>query len=335
MIEMEFAENGSILDIMTRLAICLLEDEVAEVVRQTLEGLAFLHSKHKIHRDIKCANLLLNNNGIIKIGDFGVSKQVDQNQVNNQTKIGSPCWMAPEMLEEEGGTYNELVDIWSLGITAIEMAEGKAPYSELSPFAVLVHITKNSPPKLQEPDEFSPEFSDFIAACLTKDPKQRPSAKDLLNHPFIQKGGGPQILIDMLHASPEELTEEEAPEPTIKRESSISSSPVAIPSASRSPVAAETSTTSTSPIASYHSPTASPGLPAPIVPPFDISAGGDWQSQEKKLQDLKEVVFPALDDIENKISALMESVVMGEAKDPMAINKKLRILKNLLFEEAL
>jgi len=326
MIEMEFAEQGSILDLMTRLGICLLEDEVAEVTRQTLEGLAFLHSKHKIHRDIKCANLMLNNSGIIKIGDFGVSKQVDQNQLNNQTKIGSPCWMAPEMLEEEGGIYNELVDIWSLGITAIEMAEGKAPYSELSPFTVLVNITKNSPASLAEPDEFSREFSDFISACLTKDPKQRPSAKELLKHPFVQKSSGPQMLIDMLHVSEEEGVEEEAgpvehPTKPIsnevpKKNELTSTPPISIPGASSQPP---------------------PPVSVPLEAPTSavMAENDDWQSQEKKLQDLKEVVFPHLSDIENRVSVLMESVIMEEAKDPVAINKKLRLLKNLLFEEAL
>ena len=135
--------------------------------------------KNKIHRDIKCANILLNNNGQVKIADFGVSAQVSDSVSKRSSIVGTPCWMAPEILTQND--YDYKCDIWSLGITAIEMATGSVPYSDLNPMHALLAIHKNDPPLLEGP-EFSSEFKEFVAKCLIKDPLNRPSTNELLNH---------------------------------------------------------------------------------------------------------------------------------------------------------
>jgi len=198
MIEIEYCEGGSILDLMNKRDICLLEEEICEAIKQALEGLIYLHSHKKVHRDIKCANLMLNGQGVVKIGDFGVSKQLSEKMDQNHTIIGSPCWMAPEMIQHDE-VYDETVDVWSLGITCIEMAEGKAPFSELPPLSALFKIVNlEGSPTLANPEEYSQEFSDFIAACLVRDPTKRLKAIQLRDHPFLKAASGPSVLLELL-----------------------------------------------------------------------------------------------------------------------------------------
>jgi serine/threonine-protein kinase 24/25/MST4 len=137
----------------------------------------------KIHRDLKCANILLNSNGDVKIADFGVSAQISDSVQKRSSIIGTPCWMAPEILIQNN--YDFKCDIWSIGISVIEMATGTVPYSNLSPMCALLQIHQNDPPQLEE-DYFSKDLKDFVKCCLVKDPSKRPTTVDLIRHRFIQ-----------------------------------------------------------------------------------------------------------------------------------------------------
>jgi len=164
----------------------LTEPEIAHVCFQALKGLAYLHTRKPtiVHRDVKAANILINEQGEVKIADFGVSDRI-QNTMAPGGHVGTLYWMAPEMLKKT--PFNHTADIWSLGITAIEMAEGHPPRNDLSLFQAISQIPKLPPPTLSKPSDWSPEFNRFLARCLTKDYKQRPSALDLLSDPFIMK----------------------------------------------------------------------------------------------------------------------------------------------------
>lgn len=161
-------------------------------MKDALKGLHYLHSLRKIHRDIKAGNILLNDKGEGKLADFGVSGQLSDTMAKRQTVIGTPFWMAPEVIQEVG--YDVKADIWSLGITAIEIAEGKPPYANIHPMRAIFMIPSKPPPKLSEADRFSKEFNDFIAKCLIKNPEQRPTAADMLKHPFLANTKGPDVL---------------------------------------------------------------------------------------------------------------------------------------------
>ncbi|KYQ96897.1 protein serine/threonine kinase [Tieghemostelium lacteum] len=185
-IVMEFCGAGSVCDAMKITNKTLTEDQISVVSRDVLQGLAYLHSVRKIHRDIKAGNILMNLNGESKLADFGVSSQLDT-MAKRQTVIGTPFWMAPEVIQEVG--YDYKADIWSFGITCIEMAESKPPLFNVHPMRVIFMIPNPSrpPPKLSEPEKWSSDFNDFIAKCLTRKPELRPSAEELLKHPFITR----------------------------------------------------------------------------------------------------------------------------------------------------
>ncbi|XP_056885296.1 serine/threonine-protein kinase 4-like isoform X2 [Takifugu flavidus] len=184
LIVMEYCGAGSVADIIRIRNKTLAEEEIATILQSTLKGLEYLHFMRKIHRDIKAGNILLNAEGQAKLADFGVAGQLTDTMAKRNTVIGTPFWMAPEIIQENG--YNCVADIWSLGITAIEMAEGKPPYADIHPMRAIFMIPTNPPPTFRTPDLWSESFQDFISQCLVKIPENRATATQLLQHPFIK-----------------------------------------------------------------------------------------------------------------------------------------------------
>ncbi|XP_006639736.1 serine/threonine-protein kinase 4 [Lepisosteus oculatus] len=191
-IVMEYCGAGSVSDIIRLRNKTLTEDEIATILQSTLKGLEYLHFMRKIHRDIKAGNILLNSEGQAKLADFGVAGQLTDTMAKRNTVIGTPFWMAPEVIQEIG--YNCVADIWSLGITAIEMAEGKPPYADIHPMRAIFMIPTNPPPTFRSPEAWSEPFQDFVKQCLVKNPEQRTTATQLLQHPFIKNAKPNSIL---------------------------------------------------------------------------------------------------------------------------------------------
>ncbi|XP_075419415.1 mitogen-activated protein kinase kinase kinase kinase 4 isoform X29 [Tenrec ecaudatus] len=186
---MEFCGAGSITDLVKNTkGNTLKEDWIAYISREILRGLAHLHIHHVIHRDIKGQNVLLTENAEVKLVDFGVSAQLDRTVGRRNTFIGTPYWMAPEVIacdENPDATYDYRSDLWSCGITAIEMAEGAPPLCDMHPMRALFLIPRNPPPRLKS-KKWSKKFFGFIEGCLVKNYTQRPSTEQLLKHPFIR-----------------------------------------------------------------------------------------------------------------------------------------------------
>ncbi|XP_026862660.2 mitogen-activated protein kinase kinase kinase kinase 4 isoform X8 [Electrophorus electricus] len=186
---MEFCGAGSITDLVKNTkGNTLKEDWIAYISREILRGLAHLHAHHVIHRDIKGQNVLLTENAEVKLVDFGVSAQLDRTVGRRNTFIGTPYWMAPEVIacdENPDATYDYRSDLWSCGITAIEMAEGAPPLCDMHPMRALFLIPRNPPPRLKS-KKWSKKFFSFIESCLVKNYTQRPATEQLLKHPFIR-----------------------------------------------------------------------------------------------------------------------------------------------------
>ncbi|KAL1559006.1 non-specific serine/threonine protein kinase [Salvia divinorum] len=189
---MPYMAGGSCLHILKAVHPDGLEEVViATILREVLQGLDYLHQHGHIHRDVKAGNVLIDSRGGIKLGDFGVSAYLfdagDRQRMRN-TFVGTPCWMAPEVMEQLHG-YDFKADIWSFGITALELAHGHAPFSKYPPMKVLLMTLQNAPPGLdyERDKKFSKSFKQMIAICLVKDPIKRPSAKKLLKHSFFKK----------------------------------------------------------------------------------------------------------------------------------------------------
>lgn len=199
-IVMEYLGGGSCADLLKPPPHHLDESHIAIICRELLLGLAYLHSEGKLHRDIKAANVLLGMDGRVKLADFGVAAQLTGLKSMRNTFVGTPFWMAPEVIQQEG--HDARADVWSLGITALELANGQPPHANIHPMKVLFQIPKQPAPRL-EGSQWSKDFRDFVALCLTKDPDYRPTARQMLKHRFIRHAGKVEGLQELVQKKQE------------------------------------------------------------------------------------------------------------------------------------
>ncbi|TYJ07658.1 hypothetical protein E1A91_A11G020600v1 [Gossypium mustelinum] len=200
---MPFMSEGSCLHLM-KIAYPegFEEPAIGSILKETLKALDYLHRQGHIHRDVKAGNILLDNNGTVKLADFGVSACMfdsGDRQRSRNTFVGTPCWMAPEVLQPGSG-YNSKADIWSFGITALELAHGHAPFSKYPPMKVLLMTIQNAPPGLDydRDKKFSKSFKEMVAMCLVKDQTKRPTAEKLLKHSFFKHAKPPELSLKKL-----------------------------------------------------------------------------------------------------------------------------------------
>uniref|UniRef100_A0AAY4AIB6 non-specific serine/threonine protein kinase n=1 Tax=Denticeps clupeoides TaxID=299321 RepID=A0AAY4AIB6_9TELE len=224
----EFCPGGALDDIMLELERGLTEQQISEVCCQTLQALSYLHQHHIIHRDLKAGNILLTMDGQVKLADFGVSAKNENTLQKRATFIGTPYWMAPEVIQCEtskDSPYTTKADIWSLGITLIEAAETEPPHHSLNPMRVLLKITKSQPPTLTNP-RVSSHFQDFLRRALQKNPESRWGAQQLQAHPFAYAGRDGRALKELIAEAKAEVTEEIEAEVTPTSFNKISKSSV-------------------------------------------------------------------------------------------------------------
>ncbi|PAA68545.1 hypothetical protein BOX15_Mlig006021g1 [Macrostomum lignano] len=213
---LEYCKFGALDSIMIELDKGLAEPQIRMVCREVTDGLKYLHSQGVIHRDLKAGNVLLTSEAVIKLADFGVSAMGDSPEVKRNSFIGSQYWMAPEVMACE--TYNEVpygtqADVWSLGVTLIELAQMLPPHHNMQPMRVAIRVIKGDPPRLERPKQWSDEFNHFLSRCLVKTPETRANISELLSHKFIsgvQESDRRVLrnLIAELQASPEVEVEE-------------------------------------------------------------------------------------------------------------------------------
>ncbi|XP_026745469.1 serine/threonine-protein kinase 10-like [Trichoplusia ni] len=209
---LEYCDGGALDSVMAELEKGLSELQIAYVCREMCRGLQFLHSRRVIHRDLKAGNVLATMTGGVKLADFGVSAKNKSTLQKHDTFIGTPYWMAPEVVLCEtfrDHPYDFKVDIWSLGITLIEFAQMEPPNHEMTPMRVLLKIQKSEPPALDQPSRWGKAFNDFIARALVKDPEKRPTAVELLKHEFVSGNLDSKPLRDLLLEYRAEVVEEE------------------------------------------------------------------------------------------------------------------------------
>ncbi|XP_045506048.1 serine/threonine-protein kinase 10-like isoform X2 [Colias croceus] len=209
---LEYCDGGALDSVMSELEKGLSEPQIAYVCREMCAGLEFLHSRRVIHRDLKAGNVLATMAGGVKLADFGVSAKNKSTLQKHDTFIGTPYWMAPEVVLCEtfrDNPYDFKVDIWSLGITLIEFAQMEPPNHEMTPMRVLLKIQKSEPPALDQPSRWSKHFNDFISKALVKDPEKRPTASELLKHDFVSGELDSKPLRELLLEYRAEVVEEE------------------------------------------------------------------------------------------------------------------------------
>jgi len=205
---MEYMGGGCLTDILEAFDVVRLsERNIAYIVRDTLRALSYIHSLHRIHRDIKSDNILISADGTIKLADFGYAAQLTAKQQKRNTVVGTPYWMAPELIR--GQDYGVKVDIWSLGIMMMEMAQGEPPYMEFPPLRALFLITTKGIPPLKEQTRWSPDFHDFFNHCIDVKVETRPDADTLLAHPFLKQASEPSELIPFIQKA-KELQQQDA-----------------------------------------------------------------------------------------------------------------------------
>jgi len=191
---MEFMEGGALTDIIENNS--LEEDQISSICFETCKGLCHLHSQSIIHRDIKSDNVLLDANGSVKITDFGFCAKLTDQKSKRATMVGTPYWMAPEVVKQK--EYGAKVDVWSLGIMAIEMIENEPPYLDEEPLKALYLIATNGTPTLKKPEALSQELKSFLSVCLCVDVRSRATSNELLQHKFMKKACAPAGLAPLL-----------------------------------------------------------------------------------------------------------------------------------------